>query len=103
MEKSRNCSLGAISPLFHNIFLPVVRFSCLGKGTRFSLRDKRLFEISEIEITRVNCNYINFQSSSNRRLYMKFEENWPWNFREVVQRWGRTTDDERTADDKRLQ
>ena len=24
-------------------------------GTRFSLRDKRLFEISEVEITRVNC------------------------------------------------
>ena len=24
-------------------------------GTRFSLRDKRLFEISEIEISRVNC------------------------------------------------
>ena len=26
-------------------------------GTRFSLRDKRLFEISEVEITRVDCNY----------------------------------------------
>ena len=25
------------------------------RGTRFSLRDKRLFEISEVEITRVNC------------------------------------------------
>ena len=24
-------------------------------GTRSSLRDKRLFEISEVEITRVNC------------------------------------------------
>ena len=24
-------------------------------GTRFSLRDKRLFEITEVEITRVNC------------------------------------------------
>ena len=44
----------AISPLFHNILLPVVRFSCLGR-TRFSLRDKRLFEISEVEIKRVNC------------------------------------------------
>ena len=26
---------------------------------RFSLRDKRLFEIIEVEITRVDCNYIN--------------------------------------------
>ena len=57
MEKRRNCSLGAISPLFHNIFLLGVRFSCLGR-TRFSLQDKRLFEISEVEITRVNCIYM---------------------------------------------
>ena len=27
-------------------------------GIRFSLRDKRLFEITEVEITRVNCTYI---------------------------------------------
>ena len=53
MEKRRNCSLRAISSLFHNI-LSVVRFSYL-KGTRFSLRDKRLFEVSEVEITRVDC------------------------------------------------
>ena len=46
----------AISPLFHKILLSVVRFSCL-KGTGFSLRDKRLFEISEVEITRVDCIY----------------------------------------------
>ena len=26
--------------------------------TRFPLRDKRLFEISEVEITRVNCNFM---------------------------------------------
>ena len=34
-------------------------------GTRFSLRDKRLFEISEFEITRVNCksNFICFSSN----------------------------------------
>ena len=25
------------------------------KGIRFSLRDKRLFEITEVEITRVDC------------------------------------------------
>ena len=50
MKKRRKCSLGAISPLFHNILLPFGR-----SGTRFSLRDKRLFEINEFEITRVNC------------------------------------------------
>ena len=27
----------------------------LKTGTRFSLRDKRLFEITEVEITRVDC------------------------------------------------
>ena len=47
MEKRRNCSLGAISPLFQNIFLPVVRFSCLGRDQTFTsryavIRDKRV-------------------------------------------------------------
>ena len=28
----------------------------LKTGIRFSLRDKRLFEITEVEITRVDCN-----------------------------------------------
>ena len=54
VEKRRNCSLGAISPLFHNIFYILLDFH-VKAGTRFSLRDKRLFEISEVEITRVNC------------------------------------------------
>ena len=31
-------------------------------GIRFSLRDKRLFEITEVEITRVDCNYTIFFS-----------------------------------------
>ena len=42
------------SPLFHNIFYLLLDFHVYA-GTRFSLRDKRLFEISEFEITRVNC------------------------------------------------
>ena len=54
VEKRRNCSLGAISPLFHNILLPVVNFY-VKTGTRFSLRNKRLFEESEVEVTRVDC------------------------------------------------
>ena len=29
---------GEIAPLFHNIFLPVVRFSCLGRDQIFTLR-----------------------------------------------------------------
>ena len=55
MEKKRNCSfIGAISPLFHNIFYLLLDFH-VKAGTRFSLRDKRLFEISAVEIMRVNC------------------------------------------------
>ena len=47
VEKRRNCSLGAISPIFHNIFLPVVRFSCLSRDKIFTsryavIRDKRV-------------------------------------------------------------
>ena len=45
---------GAISPLFHNIF--TLDFH-VEPGTRFSLRDKRLLEISEVEIGRVSCMY----------------------------------------------
>ena len=57
MENGRNCSLGAISPLIHNILLPDVRFY-VQKRTRFSLRDKRLFEITKVEITRVKLSLI---------------------------------------------
>ena len=38
VEKRRNCSLGAISPLFHNILLLVVRFSCLNRDQIFTSR-----------------------------------------------------------------
>ena len=60
MEKRRDCSLGAISPLSHNIVLPVVRFSYLSRD-KISLRDKRLFEIREVEITRVNCIWLSIK------------------------------------------
>ena len=33
---------------------------CVKTGTRISLRDKRLFEISEFEITRVDCIYTRY-------------------------------------------
>ena len=54
MEKGRNCSPGAISPLFHNICILLLDFYVKTR-TRFSLRDKRLFGITEVEITRVDC------------------------------------------------
>ena len=57
MEKRRNCSLGAISPLFHNILYLLLDFH-VKTGTRFSLRDKQLFEISEVEITRITVHPI---------------------------------------------
>ena len=67
MEKRRNCSLGAIPPLFHNIFVCLLLDVHVSAGTRFSLRDKRLIEISEFEITRVNC--INIFLISPQNIY----------------------------------
>ena len=63
MEKGINCSSGAISPLFHNIleeqfllfstiFYNLILDFCVITRTRFFLRDKRLFEITEVEIKR---------------------------------------------------
>ena len=51
---------GEIAPkeqflLFSTIFCYLLVALCVKTGTRFSLRDKRLFEISEFEITRVDC------------------------------------------------
>ena len=40
---------------FSTIFFYQLSDSHVKAGTRFSLRDKQLFEISEVEITRVNC------------------------------------------------
>ena len=41
--------------LFSTIFCCLLVDLCVKTGTWFSLRDKRLFEISEFEITRVDC------------------------------------------------
>ena len=54
---------GEIAPkeqflLFSTIFCCLLVDLCIKTGTRFSLRDKRLFEISEFEITRVDCNFV---------------------------------------------
>ena len=45
---------------------------CVKTGTRFSLRDKRLFEISEFEITRVDCilkTYVSQREKMFHRIY----------------------------------
>ena len=52
---------GEIAPgeqflLFSTIFYNLILDFCVITGTRFFLRDKRLFEITEVEITRVDCN-----------------------------------------------
>ena len=39
---------------------------------RFSLRDKRLFEITEVEITKVDCIYIYIYTSE---VFQKFQDN----------------------------
>ena len=54
VEKGRNCSSGAISPPIHNILLPMLDIF-VKTSIRFSLRDKRLFEITIVEISRVDC------------------------------------------------
>ena len=51
---------GEIAPqeqflLFSTIFCHLILDFCVKTRTRFSLRDKRLFEITEVEITRVDC------------------------------------------------
>ena len=51
---------GEIAPkeqclLFSIIFCCLLIDICVKTGTKFSLRDKRLLEVSEVEITRVDC------------------------------------------------
>ena len=50
--------------LFSIIFFYLLLDFHVLAGTRFSLRDKRLFEISKVEITRVNCNFPSFPENS---------------------------------------
>ena len=56
VEKGRNCSRGAMYPL-STIFCYLMLDFYAKTRIRFSLRDKRLFEITEVEITRVDCIY----------------------------------------------
>ena len=56
MEKGRNCSPQEQFLLFSTIFYNLILDFCVITRTRFFLRDKRLFEITKVEITRVDCN-----------------------------------------------
>ena len=57
VEKGKKCSPGAIF-LFSTIFCNLILDFCVKIRTRFSPRDKRLFEIIEVEITRVDCIFL---------------------------------------------
>ena len=74
MEKGRNCSPGAISPLFFStIFYNLILDFCVITRTRFFLRDKRLFEITEVEITRVGCTkFQGHRSSGSGEDFLRF-------------------------------
>ena len=53
VEKRRNCSLIFC---YHSLDVHVKT------GTRFSFQDKRLFEMREVEITRVDCTLVTYCS-----------------------------------------
>ena len=55
------CKRGEIAPeeqflLLSTMFCYLMLDLYVKRGIRFSLRDKQLFEITEVEITRVDCN-----------------------------------------------
>ena len=54
MEKVKIAPEEQFLPL-STIFYYLMLDFCVKTGIRFSLRDKRLFEITEVEITRVDC------------------------------------------------
>ena len=63
------CKRGEIAPeeqflLLSTIFCYLMLDLYVKRGIRFSLRDKRLFEITEVEITRVDC-ILTFMSGKN--------------------------------------
>ena len=59
---------GEIAPeeqflLLSIIFCYLILDFCVKTGISFSLRDKRLFEITEVEIMRVDCMYIHIHAN----------------------------------------
>ena len=66
---------GEIAPmeqflLFSTIFCYLLLDFSVKTGTRFSLRDKRLFEISEAEIMRVDCIYCKYCMFTNQVFWL---------------------------------
>ena len=56
--------------LFSTIFYNLILDFCVIIRTRFFLRDKRLFEITEVEITRVDCIYFIFYNIYGTYLFV---------------------------------
>ena len=54
------CGKGEQFLLFSTIFYNLILDFCVITRTRFFLRDKRLFEITEVEITRVDCILVSY-------------------------------------------
>ena len=70
------CKRGEIAPeeqflLLSTIFCYLMLDLYVKRRIRFSLRDKRLFEITEVEITRVDCNIRTVGAIPNNRMYSK--------------------------------
>ena len=65
---------GEIAPeeqfrLLSTIFCYLMLDFYVKTGIRFSLRDKRLFEITEVEITRVDCILLFIMKLKEKRVY----------------------------------
>ena len=54
--------------LLSTIFCYLILDFYVKTGIRFSLRDKRLFEITEVEITRVDCNLYSNATMNKRAM-----------------------------------
>ena len=68
MYVENNVERGEIAPeeqflLLSTIFCYLMSDLYVENGIRFSLRDKRLLEITEVEITRVDCILIKFRQT----------------------------------------
>ena len=76
VEKRRNCTLGAISPLFHNtcILLPVVRFPCENREKIFTsrevvIRDKQSRD-NDGRLLFINTSILITKNDSGRLFYL---------------------------------
>ena len=70
---------GEIAPeeqflLSYTIFCNLVLYFYVKIGIRFSLRDKRLVEITEVEITRVDCTTSTLRTKRKRNKHTKIDK-----------------------------